>query len=469
MKRIAIILSVSLYMLAGIRLLAGNAVIIGNISNGGAGVVVRLLAPAGPFTDAHKLVATDTADQSGNFRFNISLDNPVQIAVDVWFYSDYFFLFPGDTLRIKTDQPLPGGLTPGEGSAGFYETSPEPASARSQIREFDKATSNLLDTTFTEIFRKRDLAMARKVIARMTQLSQQATDPFASAYMHYQILGMSEEMMLKTPGEVISELIPERPDYQNPACLQLISAFFSNYHIKSLPITESQALPLAVKGIYHPFLDALGNDSLLRNEIVRELAAIQIITDITLSLPLNERMKPIGMLDSLALTTKFPEHRKLALDQSRQLKELLPGTPAPLLPGTGTKTYDTLAGKPLLIIFTHTGCATCNEAAEWLSGIKKAENWPLNVLTLFFDQSEDDYDNFAPRSRWPWKSIWCGKDVNLAWRWKIRSLPLTALVDSEGNIIQFPGPLPGPETEKMLKKLAEVSRPARRQFRPGKP
>ena len=58
-----------------------------------------------------------------------------------------------------------------------------------------------------------------------------------------------------------------------------------------------------------------------------------------------------------------------------------------------------------------------------------------------------------------------GRDSEFIKKWQIRSLPLFAIIDKEGRIVQFPALEPGPELENKLETLTRPKEPRRRTFR----
>ncbi|HAQ64836.1 MAG TPA: hypothetical protein DCR43_03130 [Bacteroidales bacterium] len=438
-----------------------SAVIKGKIPEG-SGLIVQLIAESNPFTRHLEVLATDTSDAGGGFILSVDTNIVFQAGVDVWFQTDWFWITPGDTLKVQAIQPVQPGFTGNRGSAGFTLTDITKTSTSFKITKFDMEVASFLDSNFNDILRKRDIRIARNFIHRQQKLINQSDDRFLADYMQYTLMGLAINTMVRTPTAVAEELFKRKPDYQHPAYLELLSQLFKDYHLKTPGIYPEQLINAATEKEYTRFLHLLGSDTLLKNDLYRELAAIQIITDIVYAMPPEKRLASISLLDSLALHSRFAEHRVLASKVGNQLRELLPGTLAPPLL-TGSQPFtDTLNSMPLLIVFTHTQCASCLEAADWLAAFKSRENWQCNVITIFLDYDQQEARSILALKSWPWKSVWGGNDFAMMHRWQISSLPLFAIIGSDGKIIQYPTMIPGPESEKYLLKLTKSKQPVRR-------
>lgn len=440
---------------------AQPAIIRGNIA-AGKGEIVRAVVESNPFTRQVEVIATDTCDANGNFRFALQLAGPVLVGLDVWFHCDYFWIEPGDTLGVIAPEPIPVGFSPLNEPAGFLRSGTDTLTTAYLINRFDQNLADFLDSNFTTLFRKGDRTLARNFIEQKTKEAENTNNLFATAYIRYSLLQLALDTRVQSPKAIASTIFAARPDYTNPAFMNLVTRIFGEYHLKSAELNQKDLINQATKGDYNQFLDLLGKDSLLTNEIIRELAAIQIITDIANALPPSKRQGALNLLDSMALRTKFSEHRRLAQLVKNQAGALLPQSPCPPILSSDTAYPDSLLGKPAVLMFVHTQCPGCLEAANWLAAFKMREHWNCRVVTIFMDRLKTDFQTYTNKETWPWTSIWGGNDVNMAHRWQIKSLPLTVFIDRTGKIILHPAPEPGVDSEKLLLKMTEIKPGERR-------
>jgi len=437
------------------------SIIKGNIPEG-KGQIVRLLAESNPFTRHLDVLAIDTCSDDGSFIFSIDTSLTFLAGVDVWFKTDWFWITPGDTLTIQAMQPIQPGFGNSPGSAGFAITSQITNEIGSKISEFDMELANFLDSNFNAIFRKRDINIVRKFIHREQKKVYQADNGFFADYMRFSLMGLSLQTMVQSPETVSEELFNFRPNYQQPAYLELVSQIFKNYHLKRPDRNTEQLIKSATEKQYTRFISLLESDSLFNNTTALELATIQIITDIVYALPPEKRLNPISLLDSLATVTQFAANKLLATKVGNQLRDLLPGTIAPPLVTGSQPITDTLDGKPVLVVFSHTKCPSCIEAADWLASFKSREHWQCRIISVSLDYNRQESSLFSIQHPWPWETIWGGNDITMMYQWKINSLPLFAIIDKEGKIIQYPAVIPGPDTEKYLLNLTKSKQTVRR-------
>ncbi len=124
-----------------------------------------------------------------------------------------------------------------------------------------------------------------------------------------------------------------------------------------------------------------------------------------------------------------------------ELRELLPGKPAPEIEGEDAdgkrfKLSD-YRGKVVLLSFWGTSCSECMAQVPYQQTlVKRYADKPFVVLGVNSDTKKEDLQEAAKKNAITWRSWWDGGSPKglIAQRWNIHTSPTFYLIDAEGVI-----------------------------------
>ena len=271
---------------------------------------------------------------------------------------------------------------------------------------------------------------------------------FYSVYVRYRIALIENMYYGKERLKVYAKYL-ETPYvfYENPAYMDFISLFFENYLYSGSHHITKGMLHQDINELnnYHKLLDDLGKDPLLRNEIIRELVLMRGLSELK-AYPDEFKVGNLeSLLESLARSTKFPEHRKLAANQCKSFHVLKSGSRMPAFRLKDVKGREILssqyAGKYLYIQFFTTYCQDCIREMPVLAYLRDQFGGQVEFLSVMLDYEPlklyhflNDYPDFG------WQFAHFDGQFDFIDAYKPYALPLGMLVDPQGRVVAYPAP-----------------------------
>jgi peroxiredoxin len=197
---------------------------------------------------------------------------------------------------------------------------------------------------------------------------------------------------------------------------------------------------------YEDFIDALGKDSVLRNEKFRELVFIKGMKDIYID-GLFERGDVIKILELLARQTKFEEHRKIALNTIEALLSIS---------HSGKEFGDFVLkdvsneqvrlsqykDKPLILNFVKLNDVESKRELEVMYALYDSIKNNCNIITISCDKNLDALYNFAKNtkvgSKYKWQMLHFDGDYDLLEYYKVKAFPMFILISNDGKVMENP-------------------------------
>lgn len=454
-----------LLLLITCRLSAQKGISISGCLTGANGLNISLFLIEDPLTRNERLIATETIDPKGDFSFHFDTTGVQTVVLEVMLQRDEFTVVPGQPLKLTgnfnkqiqgveawaLNQPI--GLWPIQDDSLFFDK---------PIRDFEQRYAAFLDTAFRKIYRQRDYTPALRFINQQKGEQTYDTISYRGLYIHHRLGTLAYTSGIWNRTDALKSLFSERPKLDNPGWWDLFRLLFDNYlTISSNNYFSQKAINLALSQPDNltALDDTLGKDPFLKDEIVRELVIL---------LSAKEQINGVQssnwerILTQLSSTSDFTSHRRLALNILKSSSRVKQGSLAPS-PIPGFNSFpDSLLGKPVYLIFNHQLCNTCQTQSLYMTEWQKKSYWPGRIIIVDLDITADPKMQIQTQQV---IRVNGGRDPQFIKQWQIKSLPLYAIIDSEGRIVQFPAPEPGPDLENKLETLTRPKEPRRRTFR----
>jgi peroxiredoxin len=295
-------------------------------------------------------------------------------------------------------------------------------------------------------FRDKTKVMALK--DKIDMFVDSTDSKYVKDYAKYSI-GMIE-FSSKTINEtkLKAELFFNKPIlYDNLAYMDCFEMVYGDYFTKGNKIFDKITLErwLATND-YFSLIDSLGRDSLLRNEVFRELVFLRGLKEAFFS-QIHDKLFIVNMLENFVYQTKFPQHVQIA-------KNLLEIFSQQSNYGVKAKdfslkdiynnyiTLDKYKDKPLIISFVKVSEPACLRELNMMYSFVDTLKDNFNFLTIACDNSLDALFNFLVNSnvgvRYKWDFAHFGGNWDLLKAYNVAVFPTFILIDSKGTIIQNP-------------------------------
>lgn len=453
-----------LFLIITLKLSAQKGISISGNLAGADGLNISLYLIKDPLTHSERLINTQKIDSNGSFSFQVDTTGIHTFVIEVMLQRDEFTVIAGQPLKLtgvfnKQIQGLeawalnqPIGLWPAPNDSLFFDK---------PIRDFEQQYAALLDTSFRKIYRQRDYSPAKTFIDQQKKSPYYDTISYRGLYIHHRLGTLAYSSGIWTKTDALKSLFSIRPNLDNPGWWDLFRLIFDNYQTQSSRYFSQKAINAAINqpNSLVALEDTLGKDPFLKDEIVRELV---IILSAKEQLNGAQAANWERVLTQLASASDFSSHRNLALNILQSSGTLTQGKLAPS-PIPGFRHFpDSLIGKPIFLIFNHQLCNTCQTQALYMTEWQKKTFWPGRIIIVDLDINAEKTLQIQTKEV---IRINGGRDSEFIKKWQIRSLPLFAIIDKEGRIVQFPALEPGPELENKLETLTRPKEPRRRTFR----
>lgn len=450
----------------------------------GAGKRVSLFRYSDMLTRAEVLVDSATIADNRTFELKAYANYPTMMILQIENYSQSFFVEPGRDYEVyvpqfdwNIDEQRNVFLSPEVLPLEFLNMPPDDLNA--QISNFEGVMADYIDAHRIQ-FDIRFRPQKRYFDSLLLVVKQNAPDTrneFFNRYKRYQLASLKYDLHFDSRANMAKQYVKDQPIlYYDDNYMSFFFALYANCVSKGTNKIPAWQLGQWVNTLnVKVFLDSLGTDTLLRNEQVRELVALEALQEAYYQPHYYEADRVVKMLGLIADQTKFPEHKVLAQHIIDNLQQAEQGSEVPTftLPDVDKEmvNLDSLKGKWIYLSFVRVGDPNCLSEIETMAHFKdslykKFDN--LQFVTICCDRNFQKMYHFLKNSRkgknYSWTWLHFDGRYDLLERYQVVSYPHFILINPEGMQQYTVTPMPasgfllhGPWD---TKKDEELERPA---------
>lgn len=240
--------------------------------------------------------------------------------------------------------------------------------------------------------------------------------------------------------EIFNEYIwNQRPIYDNVQYMSFFTNYFRDYIINSTKIkTKDLISNIEWQVNYKALLDSLGKDTLLKNEVIRELVLLENIIGWS-NMNLFTRDNLQKLLTQFYNNTKFDEHKLIIKNINKNLfsNYKIDLSKYPLI----TEKNDTVflkhfSTKYILLYFFTSWCRPCIKELTAINEIYPQIKDSLEIIVISADRIPLNYYYFTKEYNFPNLGVYYfNQNYELLEQLKIVVFPQSILIDKSGNII----------------------------------
>lgn len=240
--------------------------------------------------------------------------------------------------------------------------------------------------------------------------------------------------------EIFNEYIwNQRPIYDNVQYMSFFTNYFRDYIINSTKIkTKDLISNIEWQVNYKALLDSLGKDTLLKNEVIRELVLLENIIGWS-NMNLFTRDNLQKLLTQFYNNTKFDEHKLIIKNINKNLfsNYKIDLSKYPLI----TEKNDTVflkhfSTKYILLYFFTSWCRPCIKELTAINEIYPQIKDSLEIIVISADRIPLNYYYFTKDYNFPNLGMYYfNQNYELLEQLKIVVFPQSILIDKSGNII----------------------------------
>ncbi len=432
-------------------------VIIDGFFPGAEGRNIRLMKFADQITYTHKEIDDTIVDNEGSFGFRFNIYEPVYIFYRIDHARMGHYVEPGNSYGIEFDpvdfdtlddrrNPY---LDPWYFGFELHEEKPS-FKLNKTITAFNDTFDDFLLEHFSDVVIPRLNKQFEDLRKFTDSLFQPEIDDnsFFRDYYEYKFALYYRIANIRDTRRLLDDYIIDRPVlYENPQYMDFFNTVFDKYlfagsrdiRINDLLVTVNK------QSSYHALMDSLGKDTILLNEVLRELVMLKGLKNMYHHPDFSQR-NVFSIVEHVYNYSKFPEHRTIAGNILKGFTHLKKGYPAPLLEiekrNGETISLDDYRGKFVLLNFWTTWCIACLAEFSLMKELNEEYEDRVAFLSISVDRHIEDYKLFMKENQLPWDFCHFNNDFRLLDQYEVRGFPLFVLIDPEGNIVRHMAPFP---------------------------
>lgn len=394
-------------------------------------------------------------DKNGDFHFTLNITKPTYLMFAINFLESDLYVEPEESYSIRFDF-LKQIKEVSEVSAQNVQMltildDSNFIKLNSIINALDNAVSAFLSSN--DNFKQIYLRASRPHLDSLKNIIfanwGTYTGSYFKAYQKYTFASYENIIYSKYPDSSFIKYFNEREFFlENTAFMVFFNSYFENYYdspTSKIPVVEFRRV-INEEGDLKKTLDLMGKDPTLKNEIIREMVLIKML-QAGFSDDRFEYSNIIKVLYSLAQETKFPDHKKMALNVLEQLKNKINGrkmidVTLKNVSGANTKLAE-YKNKYYYIQFFTTDCNTCVRDMFGMQKLQEEFKDSVQFISISLDVNTAKLFHFVNKyAQFNWPFLHFANDYDLVETYGLKALPLAMILDKDGNIIYYPAPTP---------------------------
>jgi thiol-disulfide isomerase/thioredoxin len=423
-----------------------NTVIKGVAKNAGDREI-RLIKIHDYFSYQEVEIASTKADKDGNFRLEFFISQPEYLIVSVGFKEASLFVEPAKNLEVEIDYQNrienPGGTLPLQQPLDFYIKNEQDSAINQLIYDFDSISGALFpEAVVRMILYRRDFSRYDSLKQKVMHWAESTQKPYVFDYAEYRMAQIENLLYVESMNKLGEKLLAQREiQYRHPEYMNYLESFVVSYVPDKTPYISPNQVTRAINddATYFHLDEMLGQDTVFRNEMLRELAALAFLKNLYFDQN-YKRDNIISILDDLINDTKFDRHKEIAKSVKFEIlrheksQEIIDFA-FPTL-GRDSIRFRDLQGRYLLINFYQSDCLACLLEMDIMKKIYEEHERDVYLLSISLDDNYSDFRQFVRSNDYQWNMAHFGFQFELLDYFELRTLPRFMLVGPEGTILR---------------------------------
>ncbi|MCX6231486.1 MAG: TlpA disulfide reductase family protein [Bacteroidetes bacterium] len=430
---------------------------------GAEGMKIRLITTADYISELPKKIDEYIIDSSGNFKLRTSLNECIYVQLQIDIYKGDFYLEPGKSYNIsitpmqyKEDEKISPFLN--KKKLEIVTDKIDSNELNQQISKFNALYDDFVIKNFNILYNSRNKAKLDSFQLKLNLYFSSSKNSFLNNYIKYRIAGLEQMSHIKNTLKFYTAYIQNQPIlYNHIEYMYFFNEFYEKFLFNGNHKLRDDDLQAFVNEKNHlGLMDAMGRDSLVKNEVIRELVFLKGMRDLYYSNNFDKE-NIISMLYKFSGKTKFKEHKIIANNLIIAFNKLKIGGKAPdfKLKTIKGEIYSlaNFYGKYTYLGFFTTWCAACINDNEAIAVLKKKYGDRINFVSISIDKQELNLNYYLDKHKYDWYFLHYGNNIELLENYGVYSYPFFILLDGNGNIVNYPALMPGENIEDVFKSV----------------
>lgn len=454
-----------------------NTIVVNGSFPGAQGKEIRLMTYGDQLSYREIEVGATIIDESGEFHFTFHNVDPLYVFFRIDHARMGLFVEPGIIYQLEFE-PVDFSMLDDKNSSFlnplyFNFTIHQPQNGVNKyINELEDLLYDFLSDNFALIHKSRNPAILKPIKDKTDSLFAHVENQYFRDYYRYLYAYYMQVGNLMSFNDIVREyFLNQKVLYHNSQYMNLFNTVFDTFIFagsRKITITDLRHTVNNLNS-YHALMDSLGKDTLLRNEVLRELVMLKGLQDMYGN-PDFHKQNVKDILAYVKDTSKFPEHRNIAGNILYSKNYFAPGYPAPSFividqQGDTIRVPDDFEGKYLYLGFWASWCETCLLDFVAMNALNDHYGENLSILGISTDRHFSEYSSVIDKQDIQWETAHFSGNYRLMDTYMVKSLPLYILIGPDGKILNYPALRPSEDLTTTLDRLLYLEQRKRSQER----
>jgi hypothetical protein len=400
-------------------------------------------------TDKQEIIAEGVVNEKGEFKVEFNVASTIPVYSEFGVYKGWFIAEPGISYELilppKVDNTSTNPYFKPKPSHLGIKNCPENATDR-LVDDFDRQYSFLLSPNFNQIFYRRSLETAEKVIDTLKIKFPETKNLYFEQYKTYKYATTKNLALMQDPTPIIEEYFVNKPIlYSHPAYSELFDKLFTKYLQYATQQVDGQKTSVMLNsGAYEQLIDWLTVDV----KFDKPLAEAVILKGVK-PLFYSKRFNTVGLfnlLQKITDTSNLPIHKITATKIFNELARTMYGALAPELSLLDLKgnlvNWENFEGKYVYLCFTRTDNEKFLPHKELMKGFYEQYHENLAIVIVLEDDEIEKNAALLEADGFEWTVLRGMTRRDIYDSFNVRIMPTYFLVDPRGKMCGSQAPWP---------------------------
>jgi len=418
---------------------------------------IRVFEYSNPISQKPVMIARDSIGKSGKFKIELMIEKgeikTVFFAIER-FTSFDFFIEGGKSYNIYIDSV--DFALQDEYYSPLAATFPnlhvrlqnDPNDLNNLIHQLTMELIRFSVDDFSEVVRLRDFAKFDTLQLRLDSLFSHVKNPFFKTMTEFSVADFQFTARMKRNAWFVTRYFNDRPfQYENPAFMNFFHVFFDKYIYatsRKIPLRDLE-LRMVYDRNYKALLDSLGKDSLLKNEVVRDMVLIKNTYQMYFA-GFFQRDSLFHFMQDISQQSKFPKHKQIATSLLKEMDLHISQRPSPPLIGREVDgniyNLDSVKGLYTYVFFFTTYCRACYPEFIVMNKLYEKFKNQIYFVSVSMDVNFLKFYYFMQDYQYPWDFVNFFRNFEIEEQWGVKIFPQAMMLNPKGDIINKNAPLP---------------------------
>ena len=449
--------------------LCGQNITIKGKATGAEGKTLSVYTWADQITHTEKKIASGKIDSTGKFDFSFKIEETIFTYLKVDFTRAPMYLEPGKTYDLAIS--CPDCKSPDDKTNPYL--SPKPLSVvilnsdstelNYMIIKFNALYDDFMLKDYLTVAKHRNKSRLDTFRLKIGKQFGDIKNEYFSNLVKYRLAAIEESAQLKNNLTLSKKYLRNKPVlYENTGYMEFFNEFFKNYINQESPYITLQDLYRTINNVksFPALMDTLGKDTILKNEVLRELVALKDLGELYYTKD-YDKASILSMYKYVKENSKFPQHRIIAENYIKLFTKLAPGS---IAPSFSLKDYHGLSysleefnkDKYVYVFFWTTWCVPCLSEMELIKKYKEKYGTQVEFVGISADKEYMTYYNFMQKKSYDFTTLHWGNNTELMENYDVKAYPTYILIGPDGKIVQCPAEAPSSRLDALLYDLTKI-------------